>query len=102
MYSYYYTLQNIQIISLRLINLRFLCLGGYYSAISKKHPNLQIVVLNTNLWHASNKAINGTLEYDPAGQFQFLTNVLERAVADDMKVRNSNLCRLPNAKTIPY
>ena len=52
----------------------------------RKKKDLQIVVLNTNLWYSSNREINVTYDEDPAGQFAFLQSVLERAVDNDLKV----------------
>ena len=54
--------------------------------VDSKKNNLQIVVLNTNLWYSSNKKINTTVDSDPGGQFAFLESILERAVDDDLKV----------------
>ena len=61
--------------------------GGYYTTVNKKSPNIQMVVLNTNLWYSSNKVINVTYDEDPGGQFAFLESVLLRASGENLKVR---------------
>ena len=60
--------------------------GGFYTTNYPKTPNLEIFVLNTNIWYSSNKLVNVTYDSDPGGQFAFLRSVLNRAVEDDTKV----------------
>ncbi|XP_030626479.1 cyclic GMP-AMP phosphodiesterase SMPDL3A [Chanos chanos] len=56
--------------------------GGFYSQVIQ--PKLRLVSLNTNLYYSPNKAtVNMT---DPAGQFEWLQNSLERSRQNMEKV----------------
>ncbi|CAL8136061.1 unnamed protein product [Orchesella dallaii] len=53
------------------------CLGGYY-AIEQKNRKLRLLILNTSLY-TKKIWITGASEEDPAGQFEWLKNMLEKA-----------------------
>lgn len=56
--------------------------GGYYT-LSIKGTNLDAVVLNTNLYYENNDAVD--VSGDPAGQFQWLEEVLTNITASNRK-----------------
>lgn len=56
--------------------------GGFYSQLVK--PGLRVVSLNTILYYGPNKVSSNMT--DPAGQFEWLENTLEKAAQSLEKV----------------
>ena len=57
--------------------------GGYYT-LPIEGTNVDVVVLNTNLYYTSNKEVDGS--GDPAGQFQWLDDLLTAKAQQNRKV----------------
>ena len=60
--------------------------GGYYT-LPIEDTNLDAVVLNTNLYYTSNDLVDGT--GDPAGQFQWLDDLLTAKAQENRKVKKN-------------
>jgi hypothetical protein len=52
--------------------------AGYYALLHPTVPNDEFVILNTNLWAARNTQACSETDPDPRGEFQWLTEVLDR------------------------
>ena len=61
--------------------------GGYYT-LPIEGTNLDAIVLNTNLYYTSNNEVDGT--GDPAGQFQWLDDLLTSISDEGRKVPMHN------------
>ncbi len=66
-------------------------IGGYYSQLTKLNDSLRIISLNTILWLSEN--INAT-DYgsDPADQFKWLQQTLQRSTDNKEKVKHIAKC----------